>query len=58
MLLARSSQVGMERPSGSLVPPDVAVDGLMADAQVPETAQMSRDLLEAPLAAEQFLDKR
>jgi hypothetical protein len=45
--------MSVEHTSGSLIPPDVAVDGLVADAQMPQTGKMSGDLLGAPLAAEQ-----
>ena len=54
--LAGPSQMGVEQPSRLLVSPDVAVDGLVADGELPQTAEMSGDLLGTPLAAQQLVD--
>jgi hypothetical protein len=56
-LFTERAELSVEQPSGMLVALDVAVDGLVADAQTPETAQMSRDLLGAPLAAQQLVNR-
>ena len=43
--------MGIETTAVAAVIPDVAVDGLMADAQYPVEAQPAGDLLGAPLKA-------
>src|SRR5215218_3675976 len=54
--LARPAEVGVEESSLLLVSPDVAVGRLVADAEEPDSAQVTRDLLGTPLPAEQLLD--
>lgn len=54
--LAGSSEVGVERPAGGLVTPDVAIDGLMADRELPPSAQMTGYLFRTPLPAQELLD--
>src|SRR5215208_5483667 len=47
------AQVRVERPALLLIPPDVAVDRLVANGEQPLPGEVSRDLLGAPLPAEQ-----
>src|SRR3712207_8484661 len=47
------AQVGVKQPTAFLIAPDVAVDGLVADRELACAGEMPRDLLGAPLAAEQ-----
>jgi len=54
--LAGAPEVGVEQPSGGLVTPDVAVDALMADGELPPSAQVTGYLFRAPLPAQQPLD--
>ena len=50
--------MGVKRPARALIPPDVAVDGLVADREEPLPPEVSRDLLGAPLPAEQLVYQR
>ncbi len=50
--------MGVEQAACSLISPDVPVDSLVADAQMPQTVQMPCDLLGAPLAAQQLFGLR
>src|SRR5215207_9548755 len=54
--LPGASQVGVERPAPLLIPPDVAVDRLVADREEAGAGEVARDLLGAPLAAQQPVD--
>ena len=47
----------VEHAALALVSPDVAVDGLVADRELPRPPQVARDLLGAPLPAQQLLDE-
>src|SRR5687767_6976577 len=53
-----TSQMGVEPSSRRLIAPDVAVDGLVADREVPRTAQVAGDLLGTPFLADQLIDLR
>ncbi len=48
--------MSVEQPTGSLVSPDVAIDSLVTDGELPQTAEMTGDLLWTPLPADQFVD--
>src|SRR5919201_3822174 len=54
--LAGAPEVRVEQSPFTLVPPDVAVDGLMTDPELPGPPQVAGDLLGAPLPTEQLLD--
>ena len=52
--LARTAQMFVERASTSQIPPDVPVDCLVADRQLPFQAQVPGDLFRAPLFPQQL----
>src|ERR1043166_5910441 len=56
--LAGATQVGVEETSLALIPPDVAVDSLVANRELPGAGQVPSDLFGTPLAAEQPVDER
>src|SRR5919197_1784681 len=56
--LAGSPEVCVEESSLALVAPDVAVDGLVADREQAFAGEVARDLLGAPLPAQQPVDER
>src|SRR5439155_17955475 len=55
-LLASAAQVGVERPPGRLVRPDVAVDGLVADLEAALAPQPTGHLLGTPVLDEEDPD--
>jgi hypothetical protein len=54
--LAGPAQVGIEQTACLFISPDVAVDGLVADREESSPAEVARDLLGAPLPAQQPVD--
>jgi hypothetical protein len=54
---ASASQVGIEQSSRLFILPDVAIDGLVTDRELAFSAQVSGDLLRAPLLTDQIVDQ-
>jgi hypothetical protein len=52
--LARSAQMFVQGAATSQIPPDVAIDGLVADRQLSLQAQVPGDLFGAPLLPQQL----
>lgn len=52
--LAGTPQVLVKMPTVGLIPPDVTIDGFMADKERPVFAQPARDLFWAPQFLEMF----
>jgi hypothetical protein len=57
-LFLSTAEVAVQGSSPPLVPPDVAVDGLMTDAEQAEPAEPSADLLRTEVLAEPGFDER
>ena len=55
-ILARPAKMQIQTASAGFVVLDMAIDGLMADAQQALVAQVPRHLLRAPLLADQSVD--
>ena len=56
-LLPRPAEVRVQGPALALVGPDVAIDGLVADAQLPLPAEIAGHLLRTPLLFEEGADE-
>src|SRR5579859_1569422 len=55
-LLPRAAEVAVKLAPGRLIRPDVAIDGLVADRELPVAAQPAGHLLGTPVLAHQGLD--